>query len=395
MSDLEQPELSLGLVPLIDAAPLIMAREQGFFEKHGLEVALSVEGSWASVRDKVAAGLLDGAHMLAPMPIAATLGVDGVGVPMLTALSLNLNGNAIALSEALYWRLAEAGGEPLAIGRALRDALARDRIDGRPKPVFAHVFPFSTHHYELRYWLAASGIDPDHDVQLVVVPPPQMVDALRDGRIDGFCVGAPWGAAAEATGAGRIVVRKHQIWNNSPEKVLGVTAEWAAAHPRTHRALIAALIETSVWLRSPEHRRLTAETLIREQLLSAPDAVILAALESAEDKELGGELVFHDGAATFPWVSHAVWFMRQMQRWRQIPDELDPRAIAPRIYRSDLYREAARPLGLPCPLLDFKSEGLHSESWQSSSLSETLNMGADRFIDGAVFDASPAASAPK
>lgn len=384
---LEKPQLRLGIVPLVDATPIVVAYEKGFFAKHGLDVVLTTEGSWASIRDKVAAGLLDAAHMLAPMTIAASLGIDGVGVPMITALSLNLNGNAITLSEALYWRLQAEGADAISIGRALKRVIDANRADGAPPLVFAHVFPFSTHHYELRYWLAGCGIDPDRDVELAVIPPPQMVSALGEGRIDGFCVGAPWGAVAETAGAGRIVVSKHQIWNNSPEKVLGVTRDWAERNPNTHLALLCALLETSRWLGRSENRSEAARLLVEGRYLEAGPEIVHAVLSGTEvERERGAGLVFHAGAATFPWVSHAIWFIEQMRRWKQIPQAIDAAKAATQIYRPDLYRKAAKRVGTPYPRTDWKSEGRHAEPWRLPVEAGGLILGSDRFFDGAVFD---------
>ncbi|MEC9363732.1 MAG: CmpA/NrtA family ABC transporter substrate-binding protein [Sinimarinibacterium flocculans] len=384
---LEKDELRLGVIPLVDAAPLIVARDRGFFAKQGLEVEVSVEASWASVRDKVATGLLDGAQMLAPMPLAATLGIDGIGVPMVTAMTLNLNGNSIAVSESLYRELQLREREPLSAGRALKGLLLRDRIIGRRQRAFAHVFPFSTHHYVLRYWLAACGIDPDRDVRLEVIPPPLMVQHLSDGRIDGFCVGAPWGAAAEAAGVGYRVVNTFQIWNNAPEKVLGVTRAWAAAHPRTHRALIAALIDACRWLDMPGNRAEGAQILIDSGAVDAPPATIRTALEvpSAGDSFFGTGLVFHRHAANFPWLSHAMWFVEQMRRWGQIDTAIDAADIAAQVYRPQVCREAAAMVGVPCPQTDHKSEGMHAGIWALRLPSGLLTMGPDAFFDGAVY----------
>jgi two-component system, oxyanion-binding sensor len=398
MGALEQTSLRLGMVPLVDAAPLIVARDKGFFAREGLEVQLSVEASWASIRDKVVAGLLDGAQMLAPMPIAATLGIDAVGVPMVTAMMLSLNGNAVAVSEAMYQELGLVACEPVAAGQALRALLERDRAQGRRKRVFAHVFPFSAHHYELRYWLAASGIDPDRHLRLEVVPPPLMVKALRDGRIDACCVGAPWGAAAESASAGYRLLSSHQIWNNSPEKVFAVTRDWAQRHPNTHRAVVAALLRSCQWLDRPEHRMEAAQLLIDSGSVDAPPATLRAALDaSAGEAPQRGRLVFHAGAANFPWITHAVWFIEQMRRWRQIDDEVDALSVAAAVYRTDIHRDAARRLGMPVPDEDGKSEGHHDRPWMLRTQTGDIAMGSDRFFDGQTFvncAAAPMLTAP-
>jgi nitrate/nitrite transport system substrate-binding protein len=387
---LEKTSIRLGLLPLADAAPIVAAKARGFFARHGLNVELSVERAWAAVRDKVAAGMLDGAQMLAPMPIAATLQLDGIGVPMVTALSLNLNGNAITVSEALSARMrqvAPEAGNALQWARALARVLEADRQAGHRPPTFAHVFPFSTHHYELRMWLTSGGIDPDADVNLCVVPPPRMVDELEAGRVDGFCVGAPWSDVAAQRRVGATVATKYEIWNNSPEKVLGVTRDWADAHPNTHRALIAALIEAARWLDdAPAHRGDTAQLMIGGGWVPAAPKAVQASLRLQP-----GGLVFHRGAATFPWRSHAIWFALQMLRWRQCRTAPDLRTLVHEVYRCETYREAAALIAEPCPPTDFKTEGAHADPWSlRASDGRTLELGPDLLLDGTVFDpASP------
>ena len=192
-SELEKRELTLGFIPLTDCAPLVVAKEKGYFEQYGLDVALSKETSWANIRDKVSIGILDGAQMLAGMPIAMSLGICPMAKPMVTALSMDLNGNAITVSNELFNRMQEIDPKGMAerpiSARALKRVIEADKAAGQEPLTFAMVFPFSSHNYELRYWMAAAGIDPDKDVRLVVVPPPQMVGNLEKGAIDGYCVG--------------------------------------------------------------------------------------------------------------------------------------------------------------------------------------------------------------
>ncbi len=249
---IEKSRLRIGFVPLADCAPLVFAKERGHFRRHGLEVELSREVSWATLRDRVAAGALDAAQMLAPMPLASTLGLGGLELPICTGLALDLDGNAITVSEALYRRLADADPDSL-IGRpvcatALRQVIEEDREAGRPPLRFGIVFPYSMHDLELRYWLASAGIDPQRDVSLRVVAPPFMVQRLEEGHLDGYCVGEPWNALAALRRSGRTLVTKHEIWNHSPEKVLGVSESWLERHPATHRAMLRALLEAAIEL---------------------------------------------------------------------------------------------------------------------------------------------------
>ncbi|HKY93045.1 MAG TPA: CmpA/NrtA family ABC transporter substrate-binding protein, partial [Nevskiaceae bacterium] len=243
----------VGVLPLADAVPLLVARDKGFFAAQGLDVTLSVEGSWAGIRDKLATGLLDAAQLLAAMPIAANLGLDGLRVPMHAGLMLSRNGSSITVSTSLYESMGRPPPDPVGAASALRAVIDEDRRQGRPRRVFAHVFPFSTHHYVLSEWLESGGIDPQTDVSLVVIPPPLMVKMLRERRIDGYCVGAPWGAAAEEALIGRRLVATHRVRPGCAEKVLGVTRDWAELNPHTHLGMVAALIEACRWLDEPGH----------------------------------------------------------------------------------------------------------------------------------------------
>jgi nitrate/nitrite transport system substrate-binding protein len=394
---LEKTRLSLGFIPLTDCAPLVIALEKGWFAKYGLEVALSKETSWANIRDKVAIGILDGAQMLAPMPIASTLGVGPVEKPTITALSLDLNGNAITVSQALYDQMRALdpvgmtrrpfGAEPLR--RVIEERASR----GEAPLSFAVVFPVSTHAYQLRYWMGAAGIDPDRDLRLLVVPPPQMVNQLKAGHIDGFCVGEPWNQAAVAQGLGRVLITSYELWNNGPEKVFGVNLEWAEQYPNTHRAVLMALLRAARWLDAHENRPQVAEILSRPAYVNAPKELIGMSMTGTfrygpdEDPVVMPDFnVFFRFAANFPWRSHAEWFINQMVRWGQIEGPVDVFAKAARVYRPDLYRDAAGALGLAVPSIDRKSEGTHGRGWILTEATEPLAMGADRFFDGATFD---------
>jgi ABC-type nitrate/sulfonate/bicarbonate transport system substrate-binding protein len=394
--------IRLGFIPLTDCAPLVIAQEKGWFRKHGLAVELVREPSWANIRDKVALGLLDGGHMLAPMPLAATLGLGGLNRAIITALSLDLNGSAITISKALWQQMRlvdpQAGATPLAGATALRGVIERRRAQAAPPLVFAAVFPYSMHNYLLRYWLAAGGIDPDADIRLVFVPPPLMVDNLAARRIDGFSVGEPWNHRAVDLGIGRIAAASSEIWSNHPEKVLGVSADWARRNPETHAALIAAIIEAGRWLDEPANRAEAARIIAAAPFVNAPEEIVALSLtgrlKPGDDEPvqaLPSFNIFHRCAANFPWVSHAEWMLLQMVRWGQVEADIDIPAVAARVYRPDLYRKAALAQGLACPAVDRKSEGTHAAPWTlsggtSSEASVPIAMGPDSFIDGATFD---------
>ena len=397
--NLEKTDLSLGFIPLTDCAPLVVAKEKGYFQKYGLNVMLSKETSWANIRDKVALGILDGAQMLAGMPIAMSLGIGPMAKPMVTAFSMDLNGNAITISNALYEKMQRIAPEammerPLS-ARALKQVIETDKKAGGEPLTFAMVFPYSTHNYELRYWMAAAGIDPDNDVRLVVVPPPQMVGRLEKGTIDGYCVGEPWNAQAVQAGLGHTLITKYEIWNNSPEKVLGVTQEWAEQYPNTHRALLMALLEASRWLDELQNRLEAAAMIARSVYVNAPEHVVRMSMTgtfqyaaSELPRALPDFNVFYRYAANFPWRSHALWFISQMVRWGQLDSPVDMHAVAREVYRPDIFRDAAEPLGLLCPSIDYKLEGRHDSNWKLHEGSGSLLMGSDRFLDGRSFDPS-------
>ncbi|HZR80883.1 MAG TPA: CmpA/NrtA family ABC transporter substrate-binding protein [Candidatus Binatia bacterium] len=390
--------LRIGIIPLTDCAPIAVACERGFFRRHGIDARVTREASWASLRDKLAAGALDAAHMLAPMPIAATLGIDPLAVPTITAFSLGLNGNAITLSEELWSRMRAADGDATAArplpATALRRVIEDDRRRGRPPLRFAVVYPFSSHDYELRYWLAAAGIDPEADVGLAVVPPPRMVECLESRTIDGFCVGEPWSSLAVRRGVGRIAITKLEIWSNSPEKVLAVRRDWADRHRELHRAALRALLEAAVWTDRAENRAEVAHVLASERWVGAPASLLAGSLtgrialaQDGEAVELPDFHVFHRYAATFPWVSHAAWLVLQMLRWGQLARPVDVLDAAASVYRPDLYREAARDVGVSAPAADVKTEGTHAGPWSLAGADgATIAMGPDLFFDGGTFD---------
>jgi ABC-type nitrate/sulfonate/bicarbonate transport system substrate-binding protein len=397
MSALERSDLRLGFIALNDAAPLIVAKELGLFEAEGLRVDLIKEASWANVRDKVAVGALDGGHMLAPMTLAASMGVGGERTPMTVPLSLNLNGSAVTVSTALAAAMRAVDAEGMAehprTARPLAKLIASRKAFGDRPLTFAVVFPYSMHAYELRYWLAAAGIDPDHDIRLVVVPPPRMAERLKAGEIDGFCVTAPWNALSVSQGAGEIIVYASDLWRMGPDKVFGLTRTWGDANPEALQAVIRALLKAAAWADGPEHRADLAKMLAQPAYVDAPEAVIAQSLVGSPPYAAGEAgaasqdyIVYHRYAASFPWRSHALWFLTQMLRWGQIGPEVDIRAVADAVYRPDLFRKAAASVGEPAPLVDDKAEGGHTESWTLDQATAPIAMGPDAFFDGRVFD---------
>jgi nitrate/nitrite transport system substrate-binding protein len=394
--DLEKRRLRIGFLPLTDSAPIIVAKERGFFRRHGLEVTLCREPSWANIRDKLTAGMLDAAAVLAPMALASAAGAGGFPVELRTAMSLDLNGNAVTVAPQLFEQMCAADPECMNHrprgARPLRRVVEQRRRSASRPLIFAVVFPFSAHAYELRYWLAAAGIDPERDLRIIVAPPPTMVGLLGAGDIDGFCVGEPWSSHAVHLGIGRVVITKYEIWNNSPEKVLAVTAEWDEHHPRAHRALVRAVVDAARWLDLPAHRQEAAHIVAGETFVDAPVAAVQRSLVgpfafgAGEEGTLDDFHVFYRYTATFPWRSHALWLLGQMWRWGQIERACDLRAIVRDVYRPDIYREATSALEIVSPRIDFKTEGSHRQSWWLEDATPPLRMGADAFIDGQSFD---------
>lgn len=373
------PELStvrIGMVPLTDCAPLAIAHAQGRFRKYGVDVALSLEPSWANIRDKVIYGALDAAHMLHALPLAIHLGLGCRATPMLVPMVLNLNGNAITVSTDL----AEAmGGEMTAA--ALQRVIAGRQSVGAPRLAFAATFPWSSHNYLLRYWLAAAGIDPDSDLRIAIVPPPMMAQNLAARHIDGFCVGEPWSQLAVARGHGRIAALSRDVRRSHPEKVLGVTAAWAERHPNTLRALVAAILEAARWLDEPGNRAAAAELLVARGYVEAPAAAVADGLLNGQDR-----MVFHRGAANFPWLSHAELTLAQMRRWGQIGADVALAETAAAVFRPDVYRPIAAALGVPSPTVDRKTDGDHAAPWVLSDATQPIAMAPDCPIDGRRFD---------
>ena len=394
VSTLEKTALRIGFMPLTDCAPLVVAREKGLFAAQGLDVTLVRESSWANIRDKVGYGLLDGAQMLAGIPLAAS--VSPRDTPMVAAMSLDLNGNAITVSRELYRRM-QATGEDLhdAMGsaRALRKVIEIDQQRSVEPLIFATVFPESSHNYLLRYWMASAGIDPDQDVLLLVVPPPKMVSHLEQGLISGFCVGEPWNSLAVERGKGHTLINSHAIWNNHPEKVYGVTRAWAEQHPRSLQALVTALLQACAWIEDPANHDELCERLSQPDFVDCPPEVLRHSLNGSfpsrpgeAPRERPDFNVFHRYAANYPWRSHALWTLAQMRRWGQLGEDVDLERVAREVYQPEWVRRAARELGYPVPELEYKREGIHAEGWTLLEGGQAIAMGPDAFMDGRVFD---------
>jgi len=389
--------LVIGFAPLLDCAPLVAAASKGYAAEQGLELALVRETSWASIRDRVVVGHFDAAHMLGPMAIASTLGIGHLKIPMIAPMALGLGGNAITVSAELYEDMQRSGmgehAQPRAQGDALRRVIVSRRVQGKPALTLAMVYPFSAHNYELRYWLAACDIDPDQDVQLVVIPPPLLVDAMRAGHIDGFCVGEPWNSVAVEAGVGRILMGTTAIWRNSPEKVLGMRTSWAQEHPEQLAALIRALHKAAAWCEQPENHVELAALLAEPRHVGTSADVLQRTLSGrlrltpqAEPVRAADFYIPSRNAANFPWQSHATWFYSQMVRWQQVTAS-EQNAIAARdTYRPDLYRAALAPLDSDVPSIDAKREDFSDAPVEVPSPRGGLGIGSQGFFDRHGFD---------
>ncbi len=364
----EKEELKFGFIKLTDMAPLAIAYEKGFFEDEGLYVTLEPQANWKVLLDRVIDGELDGAHMLAGQPLGATIGF-GTQAHVITAFSMDLNGNGITVSNAVWEQMKKhvphKDGKPVHPIKAdtLKPVVESYRAEGKPFKM-GMVFPVSTHNYELRYWLAAGGIHPGYysptdisgqilaDALLSVTPPPQMPATMEAGTIYGYCVGEPWNQQAVFKGIGVPVITDFEIWKNNPEKVFGVTKAWAEEHPETHLAVVKALIRAAIWLDENDNanRPEAVEILARSEYVGADAEVIANSMTGTFEYEKGDKRpvpdfnVFFRYFATYPYFSDAVWYLTQMRRWGQIA-EYKPDSwydeVARKVYRPDIYLKAA------------------------------------------------------
>jgi nitrate/nitrite transport system substrate-binding protein len=354
----------MGIIALTDCSPLVIAREKGFFAKHGLDVTIVKGASWAAIRDSLSHGDLHATHMLIGMPIASTIGLLGSPkVPMVIPWMLNRNGQAITLKAD--WK-GKVAGDP----KALAPLAAEAKAKGTPL-TFAMTFPPGTHAMWMRYFLGAGGIHPDQDVSLITIPPPQMVTNMKVGKMDGFCVGEPWNARAIADGIGYTAITTQQMWKDHPEKVCAFTKEFAEANPRTVKAVLKALHEASVWLDTMSNRAELASIVSQPTYINCPPEILRGRLEGHYDygdgrvEEDPNYMIFQSRNCNYPQHKYAVWWLSQFRRWGMVEGAPDYQGIAHQVMRPDLYEEAMKELGV--------SHGGPSEA------TETL-------FDGNVFD---------
>jgi ABC-type nitrate/sulfonate/bicarbonate transport system substrate-binding protein len=371
-----------GLLRLADSAPAVVAVQRGLFRELGLQVELCVEPSWANIADKLAYGLLDAASMLPPLALAASLGLRGPPGRLIVPMGLSAGGNTITIGREAA-RAVLAGPSPTDALEAGRRFGAWLRAQPTP-PRFAVVHAYSTHNLLLRYWLAASGLDPDRDISAVVIPPEEVEPALAEGRIAGFCAGPPWGELAAERGSGRVLLGTSSVWGGHPEKCLALAETWADANPDAVQALLRGLLQAQRICDQPD-----ASSEVAIWLAAMPVGLPLAASHACLPGGTAIERIrFRAGATWFPWRSQAAWFLGQMQRWGWLPPGTDLMQAAQRVYRPDLLAQAAAAEGLAWPDTDSKPEGAHDATWTLPGRPAPLAMLPDRFCDGQVFDAA-------
>jgi ABC-type nitrate/sulfonate/bicarbonate transport system substrate-binding protein len=350
--------LRIGFIPLVDAAALVVAVDKGFTAAEGLDVTLVREVSWSNIRDKLNIGLFDAAHLLAPVAIASSLGLGHVKVPIVAPFNLGLNGNAITVSPALHAAIMqEIDGDrfdPMATALALSRVVAKRRKSGAEPLTFGMTFPFSTHNYQLRFWMAAGGVEPDEDVRLVVLPPPYMVDSLANGHVDAFCVGAPWNSVAVDLGVGHILHFVADILVSAAEKVLAVRQNWSEKNPDLVAALVRAHIRAAEFIEQPQNRLEVAAILAQPERISVDAEVIRRTLDGrlkispdGTTRESNRYLLVGREAAGRPDPVQAAWLYAQMVRWGQTALKPDALKTAMGIFRPDLYDAASGQGGRP------------------------------------------------
>lgn len=400
--DIEKPQLTFGFIKLTDMAPLAIAKEKGFFEDEGLFVSVEAQSNWKNILDRVIDGQLDGSHMLAGQPIAAGSGF-GRQAELVTPFSMDLNGNGITVSNDVWTKMKSHiptgdDGKPVHPIKAesLKPVIESYRSSGKPFKM-GMVFPVSTHNYEIRYWLASAGIHPgmytkdniqgqvDAQVLLSVTPPPQMPATLEAGTIYGYCVGEPWNQQAVFKGIGVPVTTNYDIWKNNPEKVFVMTKKFVEENPNTAVAVTKALIRAGQWLDSPGNRKEAVKILSMPQYVGADEVVLANSMTGTFEFEKGDKRsmpdfnVFYRYNATYPFYSDGIWFLTQMRRWGQIPEEKPAEwydAKIKEIYRPDIWRKAAEML---------VTEG----HIPAKDIPETdgFKPATTEFIDGKTFDA--------
>ena len=341
----EAPDVKFGMIALTDCSPIVIAHEKGFFAKYGIRSTVVKGASWAAIRDSLSTGDIQATHMLLGMPLTSTMGLMGSPKkPMVIPWIMNRNGQSISLAKALRGKVTD---DP----HALKPIADEARAKGAPL-TFAMTFPAGTHAIWMRYYLGAGGINPDRDITLITIPPPQMVANVKIGKMDGFCVGEPWNARAIADDIGFTSVNTQDLWKDHPEKVCAFTAEFAEKNPKTVKAVLKALHEASVWLDKLENRVEQAEIVSGPTYINCPKEIILGRLQGDYDfgdgrkKKDPNYMIFSDRGCNYPQPKYAKWFLTQYRRWGFVDGPPDYEGIAKQVMRTDLYEEAMKEIGV-------------------------------------------------
>jgi nitrate/nitrite transport system substrate-binding protein len=373
----ETTKAVLGYIALTDASPLIIASVKGFFAKHGMpDVEVVKQASWGTTRDNLVLGSegngIDGAHILTPMPYlisAGTVTQNNQPTPMHILARLNLDAQGLSVAQEYLELGVTVDATPL------RDVFARKKAAGEPGKV-AMTFPGGTHDLWLRYWLAAGGIDPDNDVETIVVPPPQMVANMKVGTMDCFCVGEPWNAQLVNQGIGFTAANTAELWVKHPEKSLGMRAAWVEKHPNAAKALLMAVMEAQMWCDDFANKEEMAEIVGRRAWFNVPERDIVDRIKGEYDYGDGRVVAesphfmkFWRDHASYPFQSHELWFLTEDIRWGKLPPDKDTKALISQVNREDLWREAAKELGVA-----------------AADIPASTSRGPETFFDGKVFD---------
>lgn len=341
----ESPNVRFGIIALTDCSPIVIAHEKGLFKKHGIQSSISKEASWAVIRDKLQTGDNQATHMLIGMPIASTMGLLGSPKkPMVFPWMLNRNGQAITLKSEFLGKVQE---DP----KALKPFVEKAKALGEPM-TFAMTFPPGTHAMWMRYYLGAGGINPDKDVNLITIPPPQMVANMKVGKMDGFCVGEPWNARAVSDKIGFTAITTQRIWKDHPEKVCAFLAEYAEKNPKTVKAVLKALHEASVWLDDLGNRPEQCDIVSKPSYVNCPKEVILGRLLGDYDLGDGRKykdpfpMIFSQRNCNYPQPKYVAWWLSQLRRWGMVTGAPDYAGIAAKVARPDLYEAAMKEIGV-------------------------------------------------
>ena len=373
----EVTKVVLGFIALTDAAPLIVAKEKGLFDKHGLTgVEVNKQASWGATRDNLVLGSesngIDGAHILTPMPYLISAGKvtqNNVPVPMYLLARLNYDSQGISVSNEYKDSKAGLDSAPL------KEIFAKKKADGKDVKI-AMTFPGGTHDLWIRYWLAAGGIDPDKDVSTIVVPPPQMVANMKVGNMDAFCVGEPWNEQLVNQGIGFTACTTGEIWKRHPEKALGMRAAWVDKNPKAAKALLMAVMEAQQWCDKIENKEEMAAILGKRQWFNVPTTDVLGRLKGDINygngrvaKGTGLQMKFWAGGVSYPFKSHDTWFVAEDIRWGKFDPSTDIKALVDKVNREDLWRDAAKALNA-----------------SAADVPKSTSRGKETFFDGKVFD---------